>query len=328
MNKLYTILFLTLLLCNNIYGQRWISGQVTFANGEPAHGVQVMVRGANLRTTTDFDGNYRIEIDTLRHRSLSFLFAGFDWQEIRIGNDSIIDVRLEEEAILLDEFTIIEFTHEKRGRLPFSHHVEYIYTRQRMQNFRIQREAIYKQTISTSIGTRVEYVNVSSRRTIRNFRIQRELVSREITHISGPTKHEESEHIEQQHQERQRQRQSMAQRQFAGEGLQIPSLSTFIMNNIRYPVIAIEHGIQGRVFARFSFDSEGNVADVEIVRGVDRLLDREVVRIIQSTPRLSSDEMRRYVWGYYRSTPPKFILPVNFRLISDRELDNLRQNQQ
>ncbi len=82
----------------------------------------------------------------------------------------------------------------------------------------------------------------------------------------------------------------------------------WIAKNIKYPEIAKENGVQGKVFVQFVIGKDGKVTDVQVVRGVDPSLDKEAVRVIQSMP----------AWkpGKQRGKPVKvsFQLPINFRL--------------
>jgi protein TonB len=82
----------------------------------------------------------------------------------------------------------------------------------------------------------------------------------------------------------------------------------WISKNIKYPEIAKENGIQGKVFVQFVIGKDGKVSDVQVVRGVDPSLDKEAVRVIQSMP----------AWkpGKQRGKPVKvsFQLPINFKL--------------
>lgn len=82
----------------------------------------------------------------------------------------------------------------------------------------------------------------------------------------------------------------------------------WISKNIKYPEIAKENGVQGKVFVQFVIDKEGKVTDVQVIRGVDPSLDKEAVRVIKSMP----------AWkpGKQRGKPVKvsFQLPINFKL--------------
>jgi len=86
------------------------------------------------------------------------------------------------------------------------------------------------------------------------------------------------------------------------------ALQTYIANAIKYPVIAQENGIQGRVYISFVVNPKGLVEQVKIVRGVDPNLDKEAIRVIESLP----------AWkpGKQRGKPVKvsFTVPINFVL--------------
>ncbi len=62
------------------------------------------------------------------------------------------------------------------------------------------------------------------------------------------------------------------------------AMMKFLSDNIKYPVIAQENGIQGRVICNFVVERDGSITDVQVVRGVDPSLDREAIRVIQQMP--------------------------------------------
>ena len=66
----------------------------------------------------------------------------------------------------------------------------------------------------------------------------------------------------------------------------------YISKNLRYPEIAAENGIQGRVFVSFVVEPDGKVSNVRVVRGVDPSLDREAVRVVESSPRWTPGKQR------------------------------------
>ncbi len=86
------------------------------------------------------------------------------------------------------------------------------------------------------------------------------------------------------------------------------AMMQFLSDNIRYPVIAQENGIQGRVICNFVVERDGSITDVQVVRGVDPSLDREAVRVIQQMPRWKPGKQRG------QAVRVRFTLPVVFRL--------------
>lgn len=86
------------------------------------------------------------------------------------------------------------------------------------------------------------------------------------------------------------------------------AMMKFLSDNIKYPVIAQENGIQGRVICNFVVERDGSITDVQVVRGVDPSLDREAVRVIQQMPRWTPGKQRG------QAVRVRFTLPVVFRL--------------
>ena len=86
------------------------------------------------------------------------------------------------------------------------------------------------------------------------------------------------------------------------------ALMEFIANNMKYPVVAKENGIQGRVTLSFIVDVDGSITNIEVVRGVDPLLDAEAIRIIKSMPKWTPGMQRG------KAVAVKYTVPVAFRL--------------
>lgn len=86
------------------------------------------------------------------------------------------------------------------------------------------------------------------------------------------------------------------------------ALMKFLNTNIKYPVIAQENGIQGRVVCNFVVERDGSITDVQVVRGQDPSLDKEAVRVIQSMPKWKPGKQRG------SAVRVRFTLPVVFRL--------------
>jgi len=69
-------------------------------------------------------------------------------------------------------------------------------------------------------------------------------------------------------------------------------LYRYIYSKIKYPVIAQENGIVGRVFVKFIVGKDGGVYNVEILRGVDPSLDKEAIRVIENLPKFQPGMQR------------------------------------
>jgi protein TonB len=86
------------------------------------------------------------------------------------------------------------------------------------------------------------------------------------------------------------------------------ALMKFIADNTKYPEIAKENGIQGRVFIQFVIDKVGNVTKVTVAKGVDPYLDEEAMRVVKSLPSWTPGKQRG------KPVPVTFVVPINFKL--------------
>lgn len=63
------------------------------------------------------------------------------------------------------------------------------------------------------------------------------------------------------------------------------ALVKYLSEHTKYPVVAQENGVQGRVTVQFVVEKDGSISDVHVLRGVDPSLDKEAVRVVKSLPR-------------------------------------------
>ncbi len=90
-----------------------VSGKVTDAVGESMVGVGVQIKGTTTGTSTDASGNYRLTVNN-KDAVLVFTFIGFLPQEVRVGNQSAINIVLEEDQKTLAEVVVVGYgTQEK-----------------------------------------------------------------------------------------------------------------------------------------------------------------------------------------------------------------------
>jgi len=86
------------------------------------------------------------------------------------------------------------------------------------------------------------------------------------------------------------------------------ALRRFIAQSVKYPVIAQENGIQGRVYVSFVVNTKGAVTDVKIARGVDPNLDKEAIRVVKSMPAWTPGKQRG------KAVKVSYTVPINFVL--------------
>jgi protein TonB len=86
------------------------------------------------------------------------------------------------------------------------------------------------------------------------------------------------------------------------------ALMQYLSSHIKYPVVAEENNIQGRVIATFVVERDGSITDVKIVKSVDPSLDKEAIRVLKSMP--------KWIPGKQNGSAVrvKYTVPVTFRL--------------
>ena len=92
------------------------------------------------------------------------------------------------------------------------------------------------------------------------------------------------------------------------EGKDVDEFRYYIQKNVKYPKIAQKNGISGRVFVQFDINSKGKVVNATVVRGADPDLDKEALRVVNSSPKWEP--------GFNEGKPVKvrFTFPISFSL--------------
>lgn len=86
------------------------------------------------------------------------------------------------------------------------------------------------------------------------------------------------------------------------------ALMQWLRDNIKYPVIAAENGIEGRVIVQFVVSKSGSISNVNVVRGVDPSLDKEAVRVVSNMPNWTPGKQNG------TTVNVRYTLPVTFKL--------------
>lgn len=86
------------------------------------------------------------------------------------------------------------------------------------------------------------------------------------------------------------------------------AMNRWLSKNIKYPLLAQENNIQGRVVCQFVVNTDGKIVDVQVVRGVEATLDAEAVRVIKSMPAWTPGKQGG------KNVRVKYTLPIRFKL--------------
>ena len=86
------------------------------------------------------------------------------------------------------------------------------------------------------------------------------------------------------------------------------ALMAYLSKNIKYPSVAQDNGIQGRVLVSFVVNKDGSIVDPEVIKSVDAALDKEAMRVIKAMPKWNPGKQRG------KPVRVKYTVPVLFRL--------------
>ena len=86
------------------------------------------------------------------------------------------------------------------------------------------------------------------------------------------------------------------------------ALMQWLGSNMKYPTIAAENNVQGRVIVQFVVEKDGSITDVHVAKSVDPSLDKEASRVVKAMP--------KWIPGKQNSSPVRvrFTVPVTFKL--------------
>lgn len=86
------------------------------------------------------------------------------------------------------------------------------------------------------------------------------------------------------------------------------NVQKWIGKNVNYPVLAMENGIEGKVYVQFVVERDGSVSNIKVVRGVDASLDKEAIRVISAMPKWKPGKQRG------KAVRVSYTLPIAFQL--------------
>ncbi len=110
------LLFSSLLFAQQTFAQDRVKGKIVDSHGLSLSGVNVTVKGTQVGTITDVDGNYSIPVPQGK-KVLSFSFMGYHSKDITMKNQSVINVTLESDNVGLDEVVVVGYGVEKKANL-------------------------------------------------------------------------------------------------------------------------------------------------------------------------------------------------------------------
>ena len=92
------------------------------------------------------------------------------------------------------------------------------------------------------------------------------------------------------------------------QGGDLNTFRAWVQQNVKFPQIALENGIQGRVVLSFVIEKDGRLTNIQVLQTPDRSLSEEAVRVLSKSPKWTPGKQRKQV------VRVKYTLPVDFRV--------------
>lgn len=92
------------------------------------------------------------------------------------------------------------------------------------------------------------------------------------------------------------------------QGGDLNTFRNWVQQNVKFPQIALENGIQGRVVLSFVIEKDGRLTNVEVLQTPDRSLSEEAIRVLNKSPKWTPGKQRN------QTVRVKYTLPVDFRV--------------
>ena len=92
------------------------------------------------------------------------------------------------------------------------------------------------------------------------------------------------------------------------QGGDLNTFRNWVQQNVRFPQIALENGIQGRVVVTFVIEKDGTLTNIEVLQAPDRSLSEEAVRVLETSPKWEPGMQSN------KAVRVKYTLPVDFQI--------------
>lgn len=276
--------------------QKTITGQVIFADtGKPATGASVVVRGGTLGCVVDREGTFMLNVDG--DPELVISFVGYSSLVVKASDIGKKPLELQVKTYEMDlESVPLEESGEISGSLWFK--------------AKDGSDADPVFVLDGTVVTEIDDLDPGNIESINVIKDPEDPMMKKYNAKDGvvliTTKKEEEIFYK------------VDEMPTFNGGDPAQEFRKYIAKNLRYPQSAAENGISGRVIVQFSVSEAGQVVDARVVRSVDPDLDKEALRLVNSSSRWSP--------GKNEGKPVKvmFTFPVNF-VLQDTEKNETEQ---
>jgi TonB family protein len=276
--------------------QKTIQGKVIFADtGEPATGASVVVRGSTLGCVVDTEGSFMLNVDG--DPELVISFVGYQTLVVQASNIGNKPIKMEVQTVELDlESVPLEVKKDASGTVTIRTKDGY------------EAQPVIVVDGKELVGS-VEDLNPDDIESISVIKDPKDPLVKKYNAMHGviliTTKDRKKEKevfwvVEE-------------MPTFNG-GDPAPEFRQYIAKNLKYPESAANNGVSGRVIVQFTVNESGKVVDAVVVRGVDPALDKEALRVVNSSP--------KWTPGKQEGKPANVLFTFPFNFVLDDPVDD------
>jgi len=274
--------------------QKTIKGKVVLADtGEPVPGASIVIRHGTNGCVSDIDGNFRLNVDG--DPELAISFVGMETLIVKASEVGKKPLKLEVKTYTLDlESRPLEVKKSVTGSIS----IKLKDGEEGAPVFVLDGKKVDGiENLDPGQIEKIEVLKDPNDAIVKKYKAKFGVIL--ITTVDGNKANDVFYVVE-------------TMPLFNG-GDPAPEFRKYIAQNLQYPKSAAEKGVDGRVIVQFAINKNGQVVDAVVVRSVDPALDKEAIRVVNSSP--------RWTPGEQRGEPVKvlFTFPINFVLDDNKE---------
>ncbi len=280
-----------------------VTGKIINQNGDPISGASILIKGKQIGTISDSEGNYEIRLDE-ENETLIFTMVGFEKQEIKVEDKTEINIKLKADKNAKPNESKVQYygtqinptvgdSHVKASKTLFLDSIKneilpiYIVDGKEIEDINtikvddIESISVLKNKSATALyGEKGKngVILISTKNALsKSISYDSKIYEGKFGDMS--VSNYAVSHTVDEKRELRFNVEEMPQ--FPGGEL---ALRKYIENSVRYPETAKENGIKGKVYVTFIINKNGEVTDSRISRGVAPILDKEAQRVVNSLP--------------------------------------------
>ena len=255
-----------------------VTGRVVDANdGMPIPGATVLIKGTAIGTTTDFEGNFALDVLPGKN-VLVFSFIGYISQEVNVSQN--IEIAMAHDYTPLEEIVVAGRGRARQGRKK-----------------KVRRhEPPMVEMVLPEIAEIPDEKDIGEEINVRpDLEINEDSIIDAVVFKALPEEEMANEVF------------NIVEEMPKPDG-GINKFNKYVSRNIKYPKKAMEMGIEGKVFIRFIVEEDGAVAGVNVIKGLGAGCDEEAVRVVRESPRWKPGRQNG------RAVKTRMVVPVNFSI--------------